>query len=159
MMSIYRSFCNFFQPGYIKRGVLDWVVITMPEAVPGHFCEFVQMSCINYLVWARPRQRLSGSAQRYYQRSYSKTRISDAHFVHYVYVLCLETCRACTATQTLSSRPLIHGGSRRMPGKPPHLSPQTPQPDSKDVPGPSHTTTILMHYLLYTVLTYYILIT
>ena len=32
-----------------------------------------------------------------------KTRISDAQFVQYVHVLCLETCRACTAVQTFSS--------------------------------------------------------
>ena len=152
MMSIYRSFCNFFQPGYIKRGVLDWVVITMPEAVPGHFCEFVQMSCINYLVWARPRR----SAQRYYQRSYSK----NTHF--------RRTVRSICPRAVLGNLPCLHGradtffpasNSRRMPGKPPRLSPQTPQPDSEDVSGPSHTTTVLMHYLLYTVLTYYILIT
>ena len=97
MMSIYRSFWNFFQPGYIKRGVLDWVIITMPEAVPGHFCEFVQMSCINYLLWARPRQRLSGSAQRYYQRSYSK----NTHFRCTFRSLCLRA--------VLGNLPCLHG--------------------------------------------------
>ena len=53
MMSIYRSFWIFFQLGYSKRGVLDWVIITMPEAVPGRVCDFVQMSSINYLVWGQ----------------------------------------------------------------------------------------------------------
>ena len=52
-MSIYRNFWIFFQLVYSKRGVLDWTIITMPEAVPGHVCEFVQMSCINYLVWGQ----------------------------------------------------------------------------------------------------------
>ena len=156
MMSIYRSFWNFFQPGYIKRGVLDWVVITMPEAVPGHFVN--SFRCLVLTIWygLDPSNVFLAQLRDITKGHTPKTRISDAQFVQYVHVLCLETCRACTAAQTLSSRPLIHGGSRRMPGKLPRLSPQTPQPDSQDVPGPSHTTTVLMHYLLYTVLTYYI---
>ena len=57
------------------------------------------------------------------------------------------TCYACKLAvparprRHFLPRPLIHGGSRRVPRKPPHLSPQTPQPDSENVP-----TMILMHY-------------
>lgn len=68
----------------------------MPEAVPGHFCEFVQMSCINYLVGLDPGNVFPAQL-RDITKSYSK----NTHF------RC--TVRSICPRAVLGNLPCLHG--------------------------------------------------